>query len=424
MNKRVIQEVLADQWETVQEQGFLTRAFDWEENLNYCLVGIRRAGKSYLLIQRIHELLKEGVSEDHILYVNFEDERLLEMTAAELHLLLEVQSEFAKDHKVTHVFLDELQNVTGWEKFVRRLADSKYHVYVTGSNAKMLSREIATTLGGRFMMRVVYPYDFSEYLMALGIDGSPRKQLTMKGKAAISSTFDAYLESGAFPELIDVQSKRMYLNNIYQTIYLGDIIARNGIGNEFAVRLLLKKIAESVCHPLSYSRLTRIVTGSGLAIGKMTVIKYVSYMQDSYLIFSIQNIMGKLVDRETTPKYYFMDTGLLQLLVLDGVTAALENLAAIELVRRYGMDQVYYYERNIEVDFYIPEKKMAVQVCYFLHQSEETLEREVGGLLKLNDFMKGQSLYILTYSEEEEIERDGVTIHVLPMWKWLLEKES
>lgn len=424
MNKRVIQEVLADQWETVQEQGFLTRAFDWEENLNYCLVGIRRAGKSYLLIQRIHELLKEGVSEDHILYVNFEDERLLEMTAAELHLLLEVQAEFAEDHKVTHVFLDELQNVTGWEKFVRRLADSKYHVYVTGSNAKMLSREIATTLGGRFMMRVVYPYDFSEYLMALGIDGSPRKQLTMKGKTAISSAFDAYLENGAFPELIDVQSKRMYLNNIYQTIYLGDIIARNGIGNEFAVRLLLKKIAESVCHPLSYSRLTRIVAGSGLAIGKMTVIKYVSYMQDSYLIFSIQNIIGKLVDRETTPKYYFMDTGLLQLLVLDGVTAALENLAAIELVRRYGMDQVYYYERNIEVDFYIPEKKMAVQVCYFLHQSAETLEREVGGLLKLNDFMKGQSLYILTYSEEEEIERDGVTIHVLPMWKWLLEKES
>lgn len=287
----------------------------------------------------------------------------------------------------------------------------------------MLSREIATTLGGRFMMRVVYPYDFSEYLMALGIDGSPRKQLTMKGKAAISSAFDAYLENGAFPELIDVQSKRMYLNNIYQTIYLGDIIARNGIGNEFAVRLLLKKIAESVCHPLSYSRLTRIVTGSGLAIGKMTVIKYVSYMQDSYLIFSIQNIMGKLVDRETTPKYYFMDTGLLQLLVLDGVTAALENLAAIELVRRYGMDQVYYYERNIEVDFYIPEKKMAVQVCYFLHQSAETLAREVGGLLKLNDFMKGQSLYILTYSEEEEIERGGVTIHVLPMWKWLLAKE-
>ena len=423
MNKKIIQEVLADQWETVQEQGFLTRAFDWEENLNYCLVGIRRAGKSYLLIQRIHELLKEGVPEDHILYVNFEDERLLEMTAADLHLLLEVQAEFAEDHKVTHVFLDELQNVTGWEKFVRRLADSKYHVYVTGSNAKMLSREIATTLGGRFMMRVVYPYDFSEYLAALGIDGSPRKQLTMKGKAAISSAFEAYLESGAFPELIDVQSKRMYLNNIYQTIYLGDIIARNGIGNEFAVRLLLKKIAKSVCHPLSYSRLTRIVAGSGLAIGKMTVIKYVSYMQDSYLIFSIQNIMGKLVDRETTPKYYFMDTGLLQLLVLDGVTAALENLAAIELVRRYGMDQVYYYERNIEVDFYIPEKKMAVQVCYFLHQSEETLEREVGGLLKLNEFMKGQSLYILTYSEDEEIEQNGVTIHVLPMWKWLLAKE-
>lgn len=154
--------------------------------------------------------------------------------------------------------------------------------------------------------------------------------------------------------------------------------------------------------------------------GDQVCVVYAGFVPD----FSIQNIMGKLVDRETTPKYYFMDTGLLQLLVLDGVTAALENLVAIELVRRYGMDQVYYYERNIEVDFYIPEKKMAVQVCYFLHQSAETLEREVGGLLKLNDFMKGQSLYILTYSEEEEIERDGVTIHVLPMWKWLLAKES
>lgn len=118
--------------------------------------------------------------------------------------------------------------MTGWEKFVRRLADSKYHVYVTGSNAKMLSREIATTLGGRFMMRVVYPYDFSEYLMALGIDGSPRKQLTMKGKAAISSAFDAYLENGAFPELIDVHSRRMYLNNIYQRIYPG--ISSPGMG--------------------------------------------------------------------------------------------------------------------------------------------------------------------------------------------------
>ena len=101
--------MLADQWEVVQEQGFLTRAFDWEESLYYCLVGIRRAGKSYLLIRRIHELLKEGVPEDHILYVNFEDERLLEMMAADLHLLLEAQAEFAEDHKVTHVFLDELQ---------------------------------------------------------------------------------------------------------------------------------------------------------------------------------------------------------------------------------------------------------------------------------------------------------------------------
>ncbi len=419
LSRNMIQDVLVDQWAVLQEQRGIQRAFHWEENLNYCLVGIRRAGKSYLMMQRIRELLQNGVSEDAILYVNFEDERLLEITSADLNRLLEVQAEAAPQHKVEYVFLDEIQIVTGWEKFVRRLADSNYHVYVTGSNAKMLSREIATTLGGRFIIQEVFPYSFPEYLTASGLPMN-KKALTTQEKATVYQQFTAYLMEGAFPELIGLTSKTLYLSNIYQTIYLGDIIARNNIANEFSVRLILKKIAESVGRPLSYTRLTGIVKGAGMAMGKSTVIKYVSYMQDSYLLFSIRNYTGKLLEKETNPKYYFMDTGLLNLLLVDGTTKALENLVAIELLRRYGEQEVYCYEENIEVDFYVPKIHTAIQVCYDLHQAEETLEREVKALLKLQEFLGKQELLILTASEEEELVRDGVTIHVLPMWKWLL----
>ena len=146
-------------------------------------------------------------------------------------------------------------------------------------------------------------------------------------------------------------------------------------------------------------------------------------MQDSYLIFPIYNYQGKLLDKEMTPKYYFMDTGLLNLLTLDGATASLENLAAIDLVRRFGQEEVYYYEKNIEVDFFVPQRRMAMQVCYALHRSEETFRREVEGLLKFNAHIPGQDLYILTVGEEETIERDGAVIHVVPMWKWLLREE-
>lgn len=420
MNRENIREVLADQWEMLLAQKYIPREFSWDPALNYCLVGIRRAGKSYLLLQHIHELIASGVAEDNILYVNFEDERLLELTAGDLNLFLEVQAEFSPQHQVTYVFLDEIQNITGWEKFVRRLADSKYHVFITGSNAKMLSREIATTLGGRFMICTVYPYNFKEYLQAKNIRSDSRSLLSTKGRAAIVPAFQEYLQDGAFPELVQVQQKRVYLSSIYQTIYLGDIIARNGLTNEFAVRLILKKIAEAVCQPVTFGRLTQIVSSTGNSMSKNTVIKYVGDMKSSYLIFSIFNYAGKLVEKETSPKYYFMDTGLLNLLVLDSLTAALENLVAIELLRRYGNDNVFYYKKNIEVDFYIPNDKLAIQVCYQLQQSDQTYERETRALLKFNAFLPGQQLLILTNSEEKIIENEDVIIHILPVWKWLL----
>ena len=161
----ILKQVILDNQRAVEQQMVIPRSIDLDENMNYVLVGVRRAGKSFLLYQRMQQNLKQGIGWDQMLYINFEDERLINMEVSNLNLLLET---FARIYGTERpiLFLDELQNIYGWEKFVRRLADNKYRLYITGSNAHMLSAEIATTLGGRFIMKEVYPYSFTEYLEA------------------------------------------------------------------------------------------------------------------------------------------------------------------------------------------------------------------------------------------------------------------
>lgn len=419
MNRDYMKQVIIDQKEIYLSNPIVQRDFDLDNNINYCFVGIRRTGKSYMLYQQIKNIEKAGIPLSEILYVNFEDERLLEVTAEDLNVILEIGLEMAGDNK-PYVFLDEIQNVVGWEKFVRRLADMKYKVNITGSNSKMLSHEIASTLGGRFMIVQIFPYSFDEYLHALGKEKDYLQVLSTSEKAEINKIYEQYVRYGAFPELVDIQNKRTYLNSIYQTIYIGDILTRNNITNDFAVRLILKKLAESVMKPISYSRLANIVSGAGLGIGKQTVINYVGYMMDAYLLFSIQNYAAKLVDKETSPKYYFMDTGLLGLLLMDSDTAQLENLVAIELIRRYGADNVFYFESNVEIDFYIPEAKLAIQVSYSVLNDIDTKERELNAFDKLHGFIPDTKCLLITNSEETDIDYNGIHVKVVPMWKWLL----
>ena len=237
----------------------VSRDYCLEDNINYFFVGIRRTGKSYMMYQQIRKLINDGVSLSQIVYVNFEDERLLEINVNDLNTILEIGIEFSGSNGKPYLFLDEIQNVDGWEKFVRRVADMKYRINITGSNSKMLSREIASTLGGRFMVVNVYPYSFVEYLSANDIENVDVNVLATKHRADIVSQYDQYVTYGAFPELVEIKNKRQFLNNIYQTVYLQDIITRNKITNDFAVRLILKKIAESVTKALSFNRLTNIV---------------------------------------------------------------------------------------------------------------------------------------------------------------------
>lgn len=417
MNRDILKQIIIDQKEMYLDNPLISRDYNLEENVNYCFVGIRRTGKSYMMYQQIHNLMNDGISSSQIVYVNFEDERLLEIGVDDLNTILEIGIEFSGSKGKPYLFLDEIQNVDGWEKFVRRVADMKYRINITGSNSKMLSKEIASTLGGRFMILNVFPYSFKEYLSANHIENVRLDQIGTKKRADIVSQYEQYVTYGAFPELVDIKNKRPFLNNIYQTVYLQDIIARNKITNDFAVRLILKKIAESVTKALSFNRLTNIVKSTGISIGKQTVINYVGYMLDSYLIFSLQNYASK----KTSPKYYFMDTGLLGLMLLDCKTAQLENLVAVELIRRYGFDNVYFFENNIEVDFYVPSENLAIQVSMQVLDDVDTLKRETRAFVKLNDFIPNTKCLLITNSEETTLKCDDIEIDMIPAWKWLFD---
>ena len=417
MNRDVLKQIIIDQKEMYLGNPLISRDYDLEENVNYCFVVIRRTGKSYMMYQQIHDLMNDGISSSQIVYVNFEDERLLEISVDDLNTILELGIEFSGSKGKPYLFLDEIQNVDGWEKFVRRVADMKYRINITGSNSKMLSKEIASTLGGRFMIVNVFPYSFKEYLSANHIENVRLDQIGTKKRADIVSQYEQYVTYGTFPELVDIKNKRPFLNNIYQTVYLQDIITRNKITNDFAVRLILKKIAESVTKALSFNRLTNIVKSAGISIGKQTVINYVGHMLDSYLIFSLQNYASK----KTSPKYYFMDTGLLGLMLLDCKTAQLENLVAVELIRRYGFENVYFFENNIKVDFYVPSENLAIQVSMQVLEDVDTLERETKAFVKLNQFIPDTKCLLVTNSEETKLNCDGIKIDVVPAWKWLLD---
>lgn len=376
-----------------------------------------------MLYQQIQDNLKKGITWDSMLYINFEDERLIGMTAQELNLILEVHGMMSAQRPI--LFLDEIQNIEGWDKFARRLADNKYRVYITGSNAKMLSSDVATTLGGRYITKHILPYSFSEYLSANNIPYDDMNIATTSGRADVQRYFAEYFRFGGFPEGAQLASKRDYLNSVYQKIYIGDIATRNKIDNLFSLRILFRKMAESVKQPTSFTRLSNIIASTGAKLGKATIINYIEYSKDAFLIYPIKNIADNLTNRETNPKYYFVDNGIISILALDIDTSLLENMVAMELIRRYGIDErVFFYNRNIEVDFYIPDAALAIQVSYNPHKTDETWKRESTALIKLTKVLDCQRLLILSYDTEETVEVNGKTIEVMPVWKWLIQDFS
>jgi len=415
MNKELIKQLIKKQQQFIEQVELLPRKLNLEEAGNYVFVGIRRAGKSYMLYQHIQSLLAKGHSINEILYINFEDERIADIKSSELNLILESYYELFQGEPL--VFLDEIQNIKGWEKFARRLADEKRKVFITGSNAQMLSREIATTLGGRYLIEEVFPFDFSEFLRYEKIQLLPHWEYSSV-QGDVVRIFENYFNFGGFPEVIQYTDKRSWLTSLYQKIFLSDIVARNGIRNEQMLRLLVRKLAENVQQPTSMQRLKNIPESTGNKIARNTISEYLKYLQDAYLVFSISNFTDKIAERESYKKHYFYDNGILNLFLYQPETKLLENLVAIVLWKKYK-EQLYYYMKNVEVDFFIPEEKIAIQVSYSI-TDDVTFEREVNALKKIAQAFDIQKLYIITKNQEKEIELENATIKVIPIWKWLL----
>ena len=416
MTKDIIKRLIAEKQTEIASVSLTKRPISLEPAANYVFVGLRRAGKSYLMYQHILDLIESGeISMENVLYINFEDERIASIQAENLGILLDAYGEMF-DFK-PYIFLDEIQNITGWEKFARRLADSKYRVFITGSNAKMLSKEVYTTLGGRFIAHEVSPFSFSEYLDFHHVTLRKNWEYS-RTRTKVINLFSNYFYYGGFAESFTMNDKRSWLNSLYQKILLGDTISRNNIRNENAIRILVKKLADSVMQPSSLSRIKHMVESTGATISRYTLTEYLQYLTDAYLVFGVSNFLDKLSDKETFKKRYFFDNGLLNNFLFDPETKLLENLVAIHLKKRYG-DDLFFYHRNVEVDFFVPKEGIAIQVSYRM-DNDTTRQREINALIKLSLVYPLQTLEIVTFDEESIWQQNGTTIRIVPVWKWLL----
>ena len=426
MEKQIIKQVIGEYQSKIRGLSLTERPMMFDKSANYVLVGVRRAGKSYLLYQDIKKWLREGaIDPNGFLYVNFEDERIADMKASELNIFIDCYEEMYGDREPL-IYLDEIQNIDGWEKFARRLADQKYRVMITGSNAKMLSREIASTLGGRFIPRQVDPFSFTDYLRYKGIVQSQGWEYDPSVKTAVYRAFEDYFYYGGFAEGFNMADRKEYLNGLYQKILMGDIVERNKIRNSRVFRLLGKKLAQSVMQATALTRLRHIIESAGDRISLPVLKDYLEYMTDAYLIFDIPNFVSPLSDQETVKKRYFVDNGILNLFLFQGETQLLENLVAICLNRVYRNNdeelRLFYYSKNVEVDFVVPEVKMAYQVSYDIHKDQTTYDRETGSLLSFLSAFPDYRGIIISYDEEETLEINGKTIEVVPVWKWMCRK--
>ncbi len=417
ISKEIFRTIIREGQEMLQSVELYDRPYDFEKNGRYVLVGVRQAGKSYMLYKRAKQLLADGHLSEELVYVDFDDERLLEMTSDDFDVILQTYKSIYP-HKPILLF-DEIQNIPGWEHFARRMANQKYLMFISGSNAKMLSRDIHTTLGSRYMDEVVFPYSFAEFLGAQGVELSGEWAYGQT-RFQVEQMFKQYLLWGGFPESLLFTNKRRWLNDVYEKIVLNDIILRNKVKNEMALRLAFKRLAESVTKPIAYTRIANLVKGVGVSTSPSSIIQYVEFAKDAFVIFAVENYASKFVEKETVKKHYFMDNGLLSIFLTGTTSPFLENVCAIELYRRYR-NKLYFYNKNIEVDFLIPEDGYAIQVCTTLADAD-TKEREVGALIKLDKMENFKRMVIVTLDEEDSISiSNGKIIEVIPAWKWLLE---
>lgn len=362
--------------------------------------GIRRCGKSTLLKQ----LLKK---ENEFYYLNLEDIRL---EGFELQDFIKADEIF-KEHygKKGVYFFDEIQTIAKWELFVRGLVDKKEKVVLTGSNASLLSRELGTRLTGRHLSHELFPFSFKEYLEYYKLKPS-------------KDSFAGYFESGGFPEYLE-KKQNYVLQELLRDIIMRDVAVRFSIRNSGLLKKLAAYLVSNVGKEFSYNSLKKAFSVASV----QSVIDYISFFEDSYLIFTIPRFDYSFKKQQISPrKAYSIDNGLS---AANSVSFSkdkgrmLENQVFLHLRRKNR--QIFYFKEKGECDFVFKEKERiagAIQVCYSL--TEDNRKREVSGLIEALKKFKLKKGLILTYGQEDKLEEEGKEILVKPAWKWMLEKRT
>lgn len=415
MNHDILKRIIFDQHQVIRDSIIVDRDIVLEKEANYVLVGLRRAGKTTMLYKRVQDLIKDGVEWNQIIYINFDDERLFGFNINDFEDILLVAEELS--NKKHYFYFDEIQNIDNWEKFAIRLANQGYKVDITGSNAKMLSKEVESKLGGRYISKEILPYSFKEFLRAYSIN---EESYSTKDIATINKFLNDYFINGGLPESINFKNKREYISSVYQKVLYNDIIVHNDIRNENGMKLMIKKIAESVKQDLSYTRIQNIITGIGYKISKDKVIDYCKFCEDAFLLFRVENYYASFIDKSSNPKYYFMDNGILNLFLDYKRTSLLENIVALHLYRKCKEELFYLKGKKVDIDFYLSDSNTAIQVSYSI-EDVNTYNREINNLIEFKKSNnKEAKLIIVTYEEKKTITIDETTIDVLPLKEFLL----
>ncbi len=391
-------------------------------------IGMRRAGKTWSCYQHMQELLRAGVSKERLLYVNFEDDRLLPFAARDFQSLLDAyfsRSPRLKEERC-YLFLDEAQRVDGWDSFVRRVLDTEQlDVYLTGSSSRLLSSEIATSLRGRSLTAEVFPLSFRESLRFRDPPLEPPTRFGARARAVLENGVAAYLKAGGFPEVqgLEDETRRQVLRGYLDVVILRDVVERHRVGNVTALRALLHHVTTAPATRLSVNRLHQSLGGQGIAVAKNDLYEFIGHLSDAFVLFLAPLHSRSARLRRVNPaKVYLVDTGLLDALsfrITEDRGALLENLVYMQL-RRQGLQPEYYVtEAGTEVDFVITPargKRALIQVCWTL-ADPKTREREMSALRAAMRELRVRRGTIVTWQEESHM-ADGVEL--VPAWKWLV----
>lgn len=416
MERAVLKRVIADQREYRTPKDFFSRTiidpilhFTNDPNI-IILSGIRRCGKS--TIQRV--LQQEFAKSDY--YLNFDDERLIHFEVDDFQMLLEVFIELFGEQSA--FYFDEIQNIKGWERFVRRLYEQGKKIYITGSNANLLSKELGTHLTGRYIQFEVYPLSFEEIIRHHQSELLSTKILSTTDTGMMQHYFSIYLKNGGIPEFVRF-GKIEYLQNLFEGILYRDIIARYKVHDDKPLRELAYYFASNIGKEFSYTKLCAVIGINS----PHTIANYCNYLEHCYLCFFVNRYSHSLQKQiQYNKKCYMIDPALIRTIgfrTSEDKGRLLENIVFLRL--KTQKNEIYFHKDKKECDFILREGNrvtQAIQVTTTL-SNEEVKIREISGLVEAMITYNLPEGLILTENEQDSITINGLLITVIPIWKWL-----